>query len=227
MASLHATSYEILGDEVRLVYDFDKPEELIDWPTDERHRADLRTLGLLKTPEKDWSLSQKEGFLDVLGLQGLRHILPFRGPLLVRYGLQVANLEGEGGMWMCGTFVQDDLEKSYLLTYGLGYWIQGLELGRYSEVKRDQLYYEVAKTYYVDLVYDMTGVLTVTREDQTEKSLLSLKTRKVDHGHVGIGTFTDYLTRYDSFEIQGTPDLRALDRFRDEWVLDRLGTMGY
>lgn len=224
---LHASSYEILGDELRLVYDFARPEELIDWPSDERHISDLGTLGVLKTPKESWSFGVQDGFLDVLGLQNLRHVVPFRGPLHVRYGVQVANLKGDGGMWMCGTYLHDDLERSYLRVFGLGYWVQGYERGRPSEVKRDQLYYEVAKTYFVDLVYDKTGVLTATREDQVEKSPLTLKTRKVDHGHVSIGVNTDYLTRYDSFEIQGQPDLRAMDRFRDEWVLDRLGTMGY
>jgi len=225
--SLHASDYQVLGEELRLVYNFDKEDELLDWPKDELRLPFLKMLGVLRTPESEWERKLDGGFLQVLGAHDIRHIVPFKGPLHLRYPLQVAKVGQEGGMWMCGTFLHDDLEKSYLVAFGLGYYLQGFQRGRPSEIKRDQIYYEVAKNYFVDLTYDKTGVLTAKREDKPEASLLTLKTRKVDHGHISIGVYTDYITRYDSFEIQGEPDLRQMDRFRDEWVLDRLATMGY
>ena len=226
-ASLHATSYEIIGDELRLIYDFTKEEELQDWPQDELRLPFLHMLGVLRTPEEEWRRDLNGGFLEVLGAQDLRHIVPFKGPLHLRYPLQVPEVGKEGGMWMCGTFLNDDLERSYLVAFGMGYHLMGFERGRPSETKREQIYYEVKKNYFVDLTYDKTGVLTAFREDAPEASLISLKTRRVDHGHVSIGVYTDYRTLYDSFEIQGTPDLNQMDRFRDEWVLDRLAEMGY
>lgn len=224
---LHASEHSIIGDELRLVYNFESEEELLDWPKDELRLPFLRMLGVLRTPQTDWQDRLNGGFLEVLGEVDRRHIVPFRGPLHLRYPLQVAKVGQEGGMWMCGTFLNDDLDKSYLVAFGLGYFLQGFERGRTSQNQRDQIYYEVGRNYFVDLTYDKTGLLTVVREDKPEVSKLTLKTRRVDHGHISIGVYTDYLTRYDSFEIQGKPDLREMDRFRDEWVLDRLAEMGY
>jgi hypothetical protein len=226
-AGLHAPTYEVIGDELRLIYDFASEEELKDWPQDEIRLPFLRFLGVLRTPETEWYRKLEGGSLEVLGEHDLRHIVPFKGPLHLRYPLQVAKVGKDGGMWMCGTFFHDNLEKTYQVVFGLGYLLQGYERGRPKEIHRDQIYYEIGRNYFVDLTYDKTGLTTVFREDLPEKSVLTLKTRKVDRGHISIGVYTDYITRYDSFEIQGKPDLDQMDRFRDEWVLDRLAEMGY
>jgi len=226
-SGLHATEFQVIGNEIRLVYDFAEEDELLDWPGDETHLLYLERLGTIRTPRKEWHRELEKGFLQVLGVHNLRHVVPFHGPLHLRYPLQVAKPGEPGGMWMCGTFLHDDLDRSYLSVFGMGHLLLGFERGRPKQTKRDQISYFAGKNYFIDVTYDSTGLLTVKREDKPEASLLTLKTRKVNHGNLAIGVSTDYLTRYDSFEIQGQPDLSQMDLYRDLWVIDQLEDLGF
>lgn len=225
--SLHATTVEIIGDELRLVYEFDSEDELKDWGRDDLRMPELKRSGVPEVPEADWFERVEGGFWNFLGTHAKRHMLPFRGPLKVRYPMQVMKMHKENALFACSAFLQDDEDESYFSVLGFGHELHSHDRGRPKRLSRDRIYYFLTTNYYVNLVYDKAGLMTVFREDEPEKTLLSLKAKRLNHGHISIGVNTDYPMGYDSFEIQGTPDWRSLDPFRDEWVSERMATMGY
>lgn len=224
---LHAAESEMRGEELWLRYDFTKEEQLADWLRDESHLPEVRMIGLLQTPEEEHRIGIVDGSLEVLGVNGLRYVLPWYGPLRVRYGMQLPEVGEEGRLWQILVYLHDDLEKSRFVVHCFAYWIELLDLNFPSEVEREQQYYEIGKDYFVELVVDRKSDLTARREDLADEHTLVVPSRRVNRGYVRFASLTDHVTRISSFELQGTPDMAQLDLFRGAYVDLRLEELGF
>ncbi|MDF1797727.1 MAG: hypothetical protein P1V81_01005 [Planctomycetota bacterium] len=224
---LHATSSEMRGKELLLRYEFDKESELEDWLRDEEHLADVRMMGILQTPEDQHRIGLANGALELLGTKGVRYTLPYRGPIRLRYGMQLPEVGEEGLLWQILVYLNDDFDRNHFAVHCFGYWLELLELDFESEVERDQAYYEIGTDYFTEVVVDQKSDMTVRREDLADDQALTLPARRVNKGHISIVSHTDYVTRVSSFEIQGTPDLDQTPIHRQTWVDLRLAELGF
>ena len=224
---LHAQAAEMRGEELWLRYDFADEEQLLDWQRDESHLPEVRMIGLLQTPDEEHRIGIVDGALEVLGVKGLRFVLPYHGPLRLRYGMQLPKVGEPDLLWQILVYLHDDLDKNRFVVHCFAYWIELLDLNFPKELERDQVYYEIGKDYFVELVVDRKSDLTARREDLADEHTLVMPSRRVNRGFVRIGTLTDYPTRITSFELQGTPDMAQLDLFRGAWVDERLDELGF
>lgn len=224
---LNATSSEMRGKELLLRYEFDKESELEDWLRDEEHLNDVRMMGILQTPEDQQRIGLAEGALELLGTKGVRYTLPYRGPIRLRYGMNLPDLGEEGLLWQILVYLNDDFERNHFAVHCFGYWVELLELDFESEVEREQVYYEIGTDYFTEVIVDQKSDITVRREDLSDEQVLTLPARRVNKGHISIVSHSDYITRVSSFEIQGMPDLDQAPIHRQTWVDLRLDELGF
>ena len=224
---LHATSAEMRGKELLLRYEFDQESELEDWLRDEEHLNDVRMMGILQTPEDQQRIGLAEGALELLGTKGVRYTLPYRGPIRLRYGMNLPDLGEEGLLWQILVYLNDDFERNHFAVHCFGYWVELLELDFESEVEREQVYYEIGTDYFTEVIVDQKSDITVRREDLSDEQVLTLPARRVNKGHISIVSHSDYITRVSSFEIQGVPDLDQAPIHRQTWVDLRLDELGF
>ena len=224
---LHAAEAEMRDGELVLRYDFSKAEQLEDWLRDDTYLGQAGQIGLLKTPEDEHRVGLVDDSLEFLGTRGLRFVLPYHGPLRLRYAMQLPEVGEDGLLWQMLVHVHDDLDKNRFVVHNLGYWIELLDLNFPSEVEREAQYYEIGADYWVELTVDRGSDLTARREDLTEEFLLTMPSRRVNRGYVRLTSHTDYPTRFTAIELQGTPDMARLDLFRGAWVDERLEALGF
>ncbi|MCP4805284.1 MAG: hypothetical protein GY884_08035, partial [Proteobacteria bacterium] len=224
---LNAAASEMRDGQLWLRYDFKDEAQLEDWLKDETHLPWVRMRGVLKTPEKDHRMEVANGGLELLGVQGLRYILPYKGAMRVRYGLQLPEVGEEDDLWKILFYLHDDLDVNRFVVHNLGYTIELLERDYPTEVEREEQHYEVGRDYFVEAVVDRKNDLTVRREDLSEDFNLSMPSQIVKRGHIRLATLTDHLTRLTTFDIQGTPDMVQLDLFMGAYVDKRLDQLGF
>ena len=208
---------------VHLIYDFESPDQLLDWPLDE-YRADLHKRWPAPQVSQSY-LEVRKGKLEGLGEVSRTHLLVFEGPQAVIWKIRVST----GGAYTpqkpdaVRVGLCSNEEGHYAASYG------GLELevltaeSEYVFQPPPRFTYLLDSEYVRELRLEAGGRLTVHSDGQEANST----TCPVElAGHPQIFLHSDYLVEIDQIELFGTVTTASRAALRERWVQARLQELG-
>lgn len=226
-ALVHGVYTPIENGRVKIVYDFKKADQLLDFTRRAGYLKDwAEGFGPLQRSEAESSFSIENGALVGKGATCYRHKLGFTAPLTVRCAFRWKSVEIEdaaGSNFMVG--LCDDGQGSCIAAGGAGYILVDDLKTHYSKRSTDAKpgSYVIGQTYHLDVQHDGSKVATFVDDVQRHEASAGPRTS----GDVFLWVHADYPLVIDRLEIEGTIDAAALKRLKSEWIAEKVAALGF
>jgi hypothetical protein len=226
-AMIHG-AYSSIGDgRVKIVYDFKKPDQLLDFTKQAGYLKEwAQGFGALKRNEAESSFTIENGVLVGKGGTCYRLKLGFAAPITVRCSFYWQNVEIEdaaGSNFMLG--MCDDNKGNCIAAGGAGYILVDDKKSSFYKRSTDATpgSYTIGQTYKLEIQDDGSKVTTfVDGVQRHEASCGPLKS-----GGVFLWVHGDYPLGIQHLEIEGAIDPASLKRLKSEWIAKQVAELGF
>jgi len=221
---VHGELEELEGGRVRIRYDFDSPEQGLDFvELTDLWKSQREVSWKVPLTEEEAAFQVLDGELVGLGPVCSRHALPFRAPLVVRYGLvyHEPTAEGQFGIFQMGICVEGENAVCAMNRGGL--FVRDDPSGIYEYHAGEAGIHEADATYPMELRHDGAKVGFWNGRELVREQAIGQR----GSGWLVVWAHTAYEIGLESLEIEGEVDTVAGSELRDAWVAGQLPELGF
>jgi hypothetical protein len=210
----------------RLTWNFDSPEEALDWTRDPVHlRAWLKTFPKILTGEADWGFRLEKGRFVGLGSICYRCNALFEGPLTLTVRERCMPAKGESAATYFDLLICDEGEEQYIVAAGSGFIRIHDRPADYEREARaaEKTPYLLETDYDYKLEHDGQQV-SISRDGALLTQAGCGPRRK---GAVTLLVHSDMPISIDRIAIEGRLQPASLRELEARWVARQLAALGF